>query len=324
MPFSALAGNERIKLLLTKAVVEKRIGHGLIMAGPRGVGKHLFALSLAQALNCERPAGGDACGGCSPCRKITAGDHSDVRTIVADGAFIKIGQMREMSREAQFRPFEGRWKVIILDDADRLREEAANSILKTLEEPPPATLIVLVTSKPYGLLPTVRSRCQMLTFAPLGESDIRNHLEKLGKNSDAALIARVCGGSIGRALEIDLAVYQKNRSVMMGLLDALLIQRNTLRLLAAAEYLGTKLDRAAFEAHLDVLAMLLSDLLRLKVGEPPESLTNADIADKLAVAADSTTVEEIIKLAEKTEALWQSLVRNVNRRVATEALLVSI
>ena len=325
MPFSSLIGNQQIKKLLGRTVADGRIGHGLIMAGPRGIGKHQFALALAQALNCERPAEGDACGECLSCRKIAAGEHSDVQTIIPDGVFIKIGQMREMSREAQFRPYEGRWKVIIIDEADRLRDEAANSILKTLEEPPSTTLLVLVTAKPYALLETIRSRCQILRFAPVADSDVEAHLIKAGnKKEEARVMARLARGSIGRALEIDLAQYRSKRHVVLGLLDTLLVARDTIRLINAAEYLGRKLEREEFEDHLDVLMLLLSDLFRLKLGQDAESLTNADVADRLKRQAEAASLDQIMDCAARVEELWQSLSRNVNRRLATEALLISV
>ncbi len=206
MPFASLTGNERIKTLLKRAVSDGRIGQGIIMAGPQGVGKRRFALALAQALNCERPVEGDACGECVPCRRVASGEHTDVETISPDGQFIKIDQMRDMARQAQYRPYESRRRVYIIDDADRLREQAANSILKTLEEPPETTMLVLVTSKPYMLLETIRSRCQMLSFAPLSTRELEDYLNANYKRpaEETRLLARLARGSIGRALEIDL------------------------------------------------------------------------------------------------------------------------
>src|SRR5262245_44721653 len=160
MPFSSLIGNERIKKLLQRGVAEGRTGQSLLMAGPQGVGKRQFAIALAQSLNCETVKDGDACGHCVPCRRIAAGEHADVQTVVKDGQCIKIDQLRSVSRDAQYRPFEGRQRVLIIDDADRMNLPAANSILKTLEEPPESTLIVLVSAKPYAMPETVRSRCQ--------------------------------------------------------------------------------------------------------------------------------------------------------------------
>src|ERR1041384_2478858 len=122
MRFASLVGNQRIKALLMRAARDGRIGQGLIFAGPTGIGKYQFALALSQAVNCERPVKGDACGECSTCRKFAARDFTDVKTIVADGQFIKIEQTREMASEAQFRPFEGRRRVFILDEAERLKE----------------------------------------------------------------------------------------------------------------------------------------------------------------------------------------------------------
>ena len=177
MPFSSLIGNERIKHSLGRAIAEDRIAQGLIMAGPDGVGKLQFALALAQAVNCEKPVDGDACGSCLACLKIERNEHPDVKTILREirdpnfkkeskSQFIRIEQMRQMSSEAQFRPYIGRRRVFLIDEAEWLREDAASSILKTLEEPPETSLLVLITSKPYALLETIRSRCLLLSFAP--------------------------------------------------------------------------------------------------------------------------------------------------------------
>src|SRR5262249_10530757 len=163
MPFSEIVGNDRIKSILRRAVREGRVGQSLILAGPEGIGKQRFATALAEAINCEHPTDGDACGQCNQCLKIAAGEHLDVVIYNPDGQFIKIEQMREMSAEAQFKPFEGKRRIMIVDDADRLNIRAANSILKALEEPPETTLIILVTSRPYALLDTIRSRCQVLS-----------------------------------------------------------------------------------------------------------------------------------------------------------------
>ena len=296
------------------------------MAGSQGVGKRQFALSLAQAVNCQRPKDGDACGECINCRKVAAGEHVDVETISPDGQFIKIGQMREMSEKAQYRPYDGRRRVYIIDEADRLNQQAANSILKVLEEPPETTLLVLVTSKPYALLETIRSRCQMLSFAPLADLELESYLKTNYKRpaEETRMLSRLAHGSIGRALEIDLGVYREQRGMMLEIIESLAITRDTIRLMSAAEHLGRKLEKNEFENHLGVLMVLLADLFHLKLGEPAERLTNADVAKRLERITQVTTVEQITEWAASVEQVLQNLPRNINRQLAMEAMLVAM
>lgn len=336
MPFSTLIGNERIKKLLQRAVAEDRIGQSLLMAGPCGVGKYQFAIALAQALNCEHVNQGDACGVCTPCRKIERREHGDVRIVLRESKdpnikkdyksqFIKIEQTRALSEQAQFRPYEGRRRVFIIDDAEWLQHQAANSLLKTLEEPPSTSLVVLVTSKPYSLIETIRSRCLMLSFAPLGAQAIEEHLRVKEKrpSEEARLLARVARGSIGRALEIKLDDYRAQRDTMLELVETLALSRDVSRLLAASEYLGRKLEKEAFEEHLDTLMVLLDDIFHLKLDGSEGSLTNADIVDRLRPVADNTTIEQITEWADRIEQIFIALPRNVNRQLAMDAMLIT-
>jgi DNA polymerase-3 subunit delta' len=334
MPFAPLIGNDRIKKLLQHAVAESRIGQSLLMAGPRGVGKYQFAVALAQALNCEQLSSGDACGQCLPCRKIARNEHADVRTILRESQdpsvkkeprsqFIKIEQTRLMSEQAQFRPYEGRRRVFILDDAEWLRREAANSLLKTLEEPPETSLIILITPKPFALIDTIRSRCLMLSFAPLTASEIEHHLVGLQKTpEEARLRARLSGGSIGRAIEIDVPDYQEMRNILLELLESLAFSRSSTTLMSAAEYLGRKIEKDEFERHLEALTVLLGDLLRLKLRHVVDSLTNEDVIQRLERIADALSEDAIIRLADGIEDIFRDLPRNINRQLAMEAILI--
>lgn len=323
MPFSSLIGNERIKRSLARAVAAGRIGQSLIFAGPRGIGKHRFAIALAQALNCDRPLEGDACGECLPCRKIESGEHLDVRTVVADGQFIKIEQVRNVSDSAEYRPYEGKHRVYIFDDADRMNEPAANSLLKTLEEPPTTSLIILVTTRPFSLRETIRSRCQMLTFAPLTADELQSFLTRELEPEQARLIARLAQGSIGQAREIDLEAFRERRNTMLALVETL-ASRDTVRMINAAEYLGRKLDRAEFDKHIDTLLILLSDLFNLKVGEDTTRLTNSDVAPRLEALATAIGADELIDWAHRVEEILQALRRNVSRQLALEHFFLSV
>jgi DNA polymerase-3 subunit delta' len=335
MPFSTLIGNNRIKNLLKRSLAEGRIGQSLLMAGPRGVGKYQFAVALAQALNCERSKMADACGDCVACRKIARKEHADVRTILRESQdpsvkkdyksqFIKIEQTRSMSEQAQFRPYEGRRRVFIIDDAECLQHQAANSLLKTIEEPPDTSLIILITAKPFALLDTIRSRCLMLNFTPLTTAEIEQHLQTTDRSPDEArLRARLANGSIGRAIEIDLAAYREMRNMLLELVETLAFSRDSIKLLSVAEYLGRKLDKEAFENHLDALMVLLWDLFQLKLRKPEGILINEDIADRLERIASALTIEQIAKWTDGIEELFRALPRNVNRQLGIEAILIT-
>jgi DNA polymerase-3 subunit delta' len=171
MPFRDITDHRQLLDLLGRSVSRGTLPSSLIFAGPPGSGKRATAVALAQALNCLEPqttahASRDACGRCSACRRIARGVHPDVLTVEpGDNGSIRIDQVRDVVERAGYRPFEGHRRVVIIDEADALVPPAQHALLKTLEEPPSASIFVLVTAKPDLLLPTVRSRCVRLWFA---------------------------------------------------------------------------------------------------------------------------------------------------------------
>src|SRR3989442_1857183 len=172
MPFRDVVGHHRLRDLLRRSISGATLPPSLLFTGPSGVGKRLTAISVAQTLNCLK-SGDDACGQCAACTRIARGVHPDV-VIVEPGesGAIKIDQVRDVVERANYRPFEGRRRVVIVDEADALVVPAQNALLKTLEEPPPSSMFILVTARPDVLLPTVRSRCPQLRFRPLAADDI--------------------------------------------------------------------------------------------------------------------------------------------------------
>ena len=329
MSFAKLVGNQRNKEILQRLLKNGRVNSTLIFAGPDGVGKRQFALAFAKAVNCQKaPAGAyasDGCDECSVCRRINAGGYGDVTVVRPDGQFIKIAQTREMAEEVYFHPREGRQRFFIIDEADRLREEAANSLLKTLEEPPSTSTIILLTSRPDALLSTIRSRAQRLNFASLSVDEMEKYLADNYPRpaADTALLARVTEGRIGQATAFDLSVYRQERRTLIELLELLASGDNSYRLLKAAEYLGKK-AREDFERELALISSLLRDLFMLAAGRGADSIVNIDSVDSLAPLAQKVGLRRLMSWVEKFDQLRARLRININRQIATEAALLAL
>ncbi|NDD63996.1 MAG: hypothetical protein EBZ36_08470, partial [Acidobacteria bacterium] len=227
--------------------------------------------------------------------------------------------------EIFYRPREGRQRFFLIDEADRLREEAANSILKTLEEPPSTSTIILITSRPDSLLPTIRSRAQRLNFNPLTVPEMSALLATRQQRpvEENALIARLSGGSPGRALLIDLSVYRQERRILIELLELLAGRDQRHRILKAAEYIAKK-ERGEFEESLVTIEALLRDLVLLAAGSDPDRIANTDVADQLKDLARRVGVERLLSWAQSFSTLRLQQLVNVNRQLATEALLLSL
>src|SRR6266852_955644 len=241
--FSKLIGNEEVKESLQRLLAGGRVPGSMLFTGDEGIGKKLFALELAKALNCRHRNGVEACDECSSCKRISRStfppfgkddddkgrmiwsEHADVAMVRPFKQIIRVPPMRELEREANFRPFEGAARVFVVEDADYMNDQAANALLKTLEEPPPTSHLILTTANPTALLATIRSRCQIIRFGPIPAEEIEQFLinEKKVPAADAALLARTSRGSIGRALAADVEDYRERRNEMLSVLNALVL-----------------------------------------------------------------------------------------------------
>jgi DNA polymerase III subunit delta' len=221
MSFLDIYGHERQIAILQKAIAQRRVGHAYLFSGINAIGKKTLAGEFAKALNCDEGDNlHDACGQCPSCLKIQHSNHPDMIFIEADGQFIRINAIREIQEQMKFKPLEGRWRAVIIDEADKMRDEAANALLKTLEEPSASNILILISSRPYSMPATIISRCRHMRFNPLPAAAIARFLvEQKGIDEQkSGLLAGLSGGSIGRALELDQEDVVAYRAEIMQLL----------------------------------------------------------------------------------------------------------
>ena len=221
MSWQRVRGHERLVDAFDRVVRRGRLGHAYLFAGPPGVGKRLFAEELARALLCESPARTrlEACDLCPACRQVAAGTHPDlfIAGKPEESLELPIDVMRDLCRSFSLKSARDRGKVVILDDADDLNEESANCFLKTLEEPPPRSVLLLIGTSPDRQLATIRSRCQVVHFAPLADELVAELLRAQGVEDSALIerLVRLSGGSPGRARALaDPALWEFRRQML--------------------------------------------------------------------------------------------------------------
>lgn len=342
--FSTLIGNDEVKESLRRLLSGGRLPGSLLFTGDAGIGKKLFALELAKALNCRHRNGVEACDECSSCKRISRStfppfgkdeddkermiwsEHADVAMARLYKNIIRVKVMRELEREANFRPFEGVARVFVIEDADNMNEQAANALLKTLEEPPPASHLILTTSNPTALLATIRSRCQIIRFAPIAADEVEKFLveQKHLPAADARLLARTAQGSIGRALAGDVETYRDRRDTMLGVLQALTLTNDRAQLLRSAEELAAVKDRHEYEQRLDALEILIRDAWALALGRPSGTIVNGDLLTALQQIAAEIRSAQAAAWLSQIEELRGTLEVNINRKIASDALLLTM
>ncbi|OLC81991.1 MAG: DNA polymerase III subunit delta' [Nitrospirae bacterium 13_1_40CM_3_62_11] len=329
MPLLDLIGHERPTAILKASILHDRVAHAYLFFGEDRIGKRLAALRFAQAINCEidyGPGGPDACGACRSCRQIEARTHPDFLLIEPDqeqaNPQIKIEQIRELEQQLVYHPLVGRRKVCLIDEADRMTPGAANALLKTLEEPPDHSLLLLITSRPSALLATVRSRCQGIRFVAPARADVETALKTTRRipPADARFLAMVTQGRIGQALETDLAATRVQQDEFSTLTSAKSLH-SVGTLLTAAEALYRS-DRAP-EA-LEWIVRWIRDLILVSVGADPDHLLNRDRLPQLEESAHGLRPDALLDLLADIETIQQAATRNVNLQMALETILLRL
>jgi DNA polymerase-3 subunit delta' len=285
--FRDILGQDWVVSHLKTAWLTGRLSHAYLFLGAEGVGKATTARALAAALNCAQPAeDGDACGVCASCRRLNAGTHPDFLVISPEGSQtqIKIEQIRELRRLTDYPPLGGGWRVVLIKPAEALsalNDAAANALLKTLEEPPARHLLVLTARGEADLLPTIVSRCHKLAFAPLPTALIIRELESRRSlpSSQAALVAALSGGSLGRALALDPEELVKQRDQVLADLGRLQ-QGSAAVILEWAQRLAK--NRVDLDNFLLLAQLWYRDLLLAHFRAPDELYAHQDLKPAMA------------------------------------------
>ena len=295
--------------------------HAFLFSGPDGIGKKLVAEVFAAALLCENTDG--PCGFCTACRRLAAGNQADYHLIEPEGASIKIEQVRKLQRETALAPYGGGCRVVVIDGAEMMTPAAANSILKTLEEPEGDSVFILLSAARQMLLPTIVSRCMLFAFETLSFTLTEKFLTGRGILPEvAAAAARIGGGRLGTALQLTAENGLAARDNALFLLQRLQEDGLTAVWELASQF--DKLERPLFLGQLAILAVCLRDLMMLVLAPQAGLVANVDREDSLRVLLPRWREETLAKAWQAVEKARRATLANANVRLTGEALLLEL
>jgi len=319
MPFDSISGHEKPIQILRSMLKTGKLPQAFIFSGIDGIGKRKTAISFVKALNC-REMEDDFCDMCLSCRKIEKQVHPDLLFVEPEKNIIRIEQITALQQEIAFKPMEGEKKAVIIDQAEKLNLYAANCLLKTLEEPPEDTVLILVARETAGLLPTILSRCQKVCFSPLRDEEVFRFIRKRGTAEDPAhLVTYHAQGSIKRAfflLDNDFLAKRSEIAEMLSkdaaeALDALLDFSKRL-----------KEDSESIPLVLEFLAEWYRDLLLCKEGFSDSLLYNRDIIESVCGAAAHETRSGIIRKLKRIQWLQSNSQLNIDMQLGLESVFM--
>ncbi|MFW6161040.1 MAG: ATP-binding protein, partial [Acidobacteriota bacterium] len=291
-----------------------RIPNSLLIFGPRGVGKKETALVLAKAMNCLN-GHQDSCERCSVCRAINEKKYPDVMEIFPQGDVIKIEDIRTLKKIAYFKPMSGRKRLFIIEQAEKMRDEAANTLLKVLEEPPDFSHIILLTTTIHLILPTIKSRCQMVSFSSVPREAIHKYLLEKGLEKEKAwLISLLVRGNFKKAIDFDWDEAQALREKSWNLFHSL-ITRSDLSSNLKSFWVSRNKLREDFEAVLGIMASFYRDLLVIKENGENKLLINFDYQEKLKKVTAKFTRKTLMEELSWIDEALEGIERNLNPQI---------
>jgi len=316
MSWDKIVGNEPVVRLLKGQLTRKRLAHTTLFVGPRGIGKRTLALEFAKALQCESGIG-DACDSCESCQKIAKGSYPDVTAVSAESKTGSLGidQVRNLTGWLSLTPYQGRWKVGLIEGANRLTEEAAHASLKLLEEPPEKSILLLTAAGLQRLPSTLISRCALVRCVPQGIERVARFLKEQEQVDPEAsrILAAWSGGRLGLALELHRTQRLAAKNTVLDQLLAACRQKSP------EIPLGTA-PREDLEEALEWLACWWRDLLLLNLKADPAWVIHQDRLPELQRIAGDLSAEELSDRVEWTYWVQEAIQRNASPRIALSTL----
>ena len=312
MSFDDIKGQERAVSFLKNSIALQRIANAYIFCGSEGIGKRLAALNFAKAINCPRPIGESGCDSCPSCAKIASLNHPDVFLASPEktGGSVKIDDIRAIIEDVGLKPYEAKKKVYIIDEANSLTEEAANALLKTLEEPSADATLILITESPAGLLPTIRSRCQVVKFFALDCAIVKEILMKDHGLDEvmAHVLANISCGRMSQALRFKDGDFFRKRESMI----------NALSSDAFSDLDFDKTSKIDLKALLDIMLIWYRDIMVTKTGD--RGVVNIDKMDLISRASEKIGFDKLDNVIRRIISTQIYLDQNANPKLAMAAL----
>jgi DNA polymerase-3 subunit delta' len=324
--FPDIKGQDKAKHILTTAIKNKKTSHAYLFKGPAGIGKKMTAHGFAALINCVQPDKTTVCGICPSCKKFKSDNHPDFHIIKPDGAGIKINQIRELQKTLTFPPFEAKTRVILLPDIhDTLRRpEVANGLLKTLEEPPEDTILILTGNEADSILPTILSRCQTIPFTPLSVEEMTLLLKTDNMNDQQIMaLTAIAEGSPGRVGQQKTEFLELRKTVINTLTHT---DKNSsdavTKVYAIAQQANDLKDNAG--ELLDLLTCWLRDLIILNTeGQHSPHIINQDL-ENLHQGAEMWSTPALMNCLQAIETAQLQLQRNCTRTLIFEVLFFAL
>lgn len=321
MGLAAIKGQDRTIKLLQRSLETSRLAHAYLLEGPDGVGRRSTALALIRTIYCKTPVNNDACESCISCRKVSSGIHPDIHFLepLPDKRDISIDQVRELHQQLVIWPLEGQRRICLIEPTERLSEQAANALLKTLEEPPGNALFLLLTNQADLLLPTIRSRCQHLRFGLLSEAVILELLQQQGYPTEQAhQMASLAEGSISKALSLQEKPVSEQRTKMLAILSQADSSQIATIFDSAETFASNREDAVEQLGH---LISVLRDML-LILSSQNHNLVNRYAEQQLVSEAKRFLKQSMMELLELALKIRQAVQRSANHRLAMERFLL--